>query len=98
MVWAWPLELLVKVIGGALGQSSIGFSLGGGYEQAPVPFPILLFIRTVGGAFVGVLVPLRLASVAIENCSNRFLARSMAGRNVEEFLGSPWALTSQLMD
>ena len=52
----------------------------------------------VRGAFVGVLVPLCLASGGIENFSNRLLAGSMAGHNVEEFLGSLWSLMSQLMD
>ena len=40
----------------------------------------------VGGAFVGVLVPLRPASRAIENCSNRLLIGSVVGRDVEKFL------------
>ena len=98
VVWVWPLEKLVEVIGGALGRRSAGFSLGGSHERAPAPFPVLLLIRTVRGAFVGVLVPLRLASGAIKNCSNCLLVGSVAGRDVEEFLGSPWALMSQLMD
>ena len=51
----------------------------------------------VGGAFVGILVPLRLASRAIKNCSNHLIG-SVAGRDVEEFLTSMWALMSQLMD
>ena len=52
----------------------------------------------VRGTFVGVLVPLCFASGAIENCSNHLLAGSVAGRDVEEFLGGPWALASQLVD
>ena len=94
MVWAWPLEQLVEVIGGALRQRSIGFSFGSGHKRAPEPFLVLL-IQTVGGAFVSVLILLRLASGAIKNCSNRFLAGSMVGRDVEEFLGSLWALMDQ---
>jgi len=97
VVWAWPLEQLVKVIEGALGWCSAGFSLGGGHERAPTPFLVLL-IGTVGGAFISVFVPLRLASGAIKNCSNCLLVGSVAGHDVEEFRGSPWALTSQLMD
>ena len=85
------------MIGGALGQRMTDLSLGGSYKRAPMPFLVLL-IRTVGGAFVDVLVPLRLASGVIKNGSNRLLAGSMAGHDVEEFLGSPWALMSQLMD
>ena len=86
------------MIGGALGRRSASFSLHGGHEQAPVLFLVLLLIRMVGGAFIGVLVPLRLASGAIKNCSNRLLVGSVVCRDVEEFLGSSWALTSQLMD
>ena len=98
VVWAWPLEQLVEVIGGALSRRPIGFSLDGGHERAPTPFLVLLLVGAVRGAFIGILVPLRLASRAMKNCSNCLLAGSMAGRDVEEFLGSPWALTSQLMD
>ena len=67
-------------------------------RASPAPFSVLLLIRTVGGAFVGVLIPLHLASRAIENCSNRLLNENVAGHDVIEFLGSPWALTSQLRD
>ena len=63
-----------------------------------MPSLVLLLIQTIGEAFIGVLVPLCLASGAIKNCSNRLLAGSLAGRNVEEFLGGPWALMSQLVD
>ena len=97
-VQAWSLEQLVKVIGGALGRRSTGFSLDGGHERASAPFLVLLLIGAVGGAFVGVLVPLPLASGEIKNCSNHLLTGSVAGRDVDEFLGSLWALTSQLMD
>ena len=98
MVWTWPLEQLVEVIGGALSHRLTSFSLGGSHERAPVPFSVLLLIGVVRGGFVGILVLLRLASGAIKNCSNHLLARSVAGRDVKEFLGSLWALTSQLMD
>ena len=48
----------------------------------------------VGGAFTGVLVPLRLALGIVENRSNRLLARGMAGGDVEEPLGGSQSLTS----
>ena len=83
---------------GALDWRSTGFSLSGGHERAPALFSVLLPIRTVGGAFVGVLVPLPLAFGEIKNCSNHLLTGSVASRDVEEFLGSPWALMSQLVD
>ena len=83
---------------GALGWCSTGLLLGDGHEQAPAPFLVLLLIRTVGEAFVGILILVRLASRAIKNCSNRLLVGSVASHDVEEFLGSPWAFTSQLMD
>ena len=51
----------------------------------------------VGGAFAGVLVPLRLALGTVENRSNRLLARGMAGGDVEELLDGSWALVSQLV-
>ena len=89
---------VVEVIEGALDWCSTGFLLSGGHERAPTPFLVLLLIRTVGGAFINVLIPLRLASRVIKNYSNHLLAGSVASRDVEEFLGSLWALTSKLMD
>ena len=75
-------------------QRSTGFSISGRHERASVPFSVLLLIGAVGGAFIDVLVPLRVASRAIKNCSNRFLTGSVASHDAEGFLGSLWALTS----
>ena len=41
--------------------------VSGGYEQALAPLLVLLLGRMIGGTFVGVLVPLRLALGTIKN-------------------------------
>ena len=48
----------------------------------------------MGGAFVGVLVLLRLTLEAVEDRSDCFFARGVAGGDVEEFLGGSQALAS----
>ena len=74
-------------------------TVSGGHERALAPlFLVLLFGRTVGGAFASVLVPRRLAIEVIKDCSDRFFTRSMAGGDVKEFLGGSRALASQLMN
>ena len=73
-------------------------AVGGGHEQALVLLLVLLLAGMVGGAFTGVLVPLRLALGIVENRSNRLLARGMAGGDVEELLGGLRALMSQLVN
>jgi hypothetical protein len=58
----------------------------------------LVLLRAVGGTFAGVLIPLGLASGAVENCSDRFLAQGVASGDVKELLGGLWALVPQLVD
>ena len=48
--------------------------VGGGHERALAPLLVLLLVRTVGGAFAGVLVPLCLAFEAVEGRPDRLLA------------------------
>ena len=55
---------------------------------------VLLFDRMVGGTLPSVLVPLRLAFEAVEDCSDRFFARGVASGDVKEFLGGSRALAS----
>ena len=75
-------------------QISDPLAIGGNHEQALMPLLILLLARMVGGAFTDVLVPLCLALEAIEDRSDRLLARGMAGGDVEELLGGSQDLTS----
>ena len=63
-----------------------------------MPLLILLLYKMVGGAFIGILVPLHLAFEVVEDRSDHLLARGMAGGDVEELLGGSWALTSQLVN
>ena len=63
------------------------------YERALMPLLVLL-VGEDGGAFVGILIPLCLALVAVKNCLDRLLTRGMAGGDVKELLGGSWALTS----
>ena len=69
-------------------------AFGSGNERALASLLVLFLVGAVGGAFVGVLVPLFLALGTVKNCSDRLLARGMAGGDVEELLGSSWALMS----
>jgi len=98
MVWAWPLEQLVKVIRGALDRRSTSFLLGGGHERALAPLLVLLFDKTLGGALLGAVILLCLAFEAVEDRSDRLLARGVAGGDVEELLGGSWVLMSQLVN
>ena len=59
----------------------------GGHERALAPLLVLLLAGTVGGAFAGVLVLLCLALEAVEDRSDRLLARGMAGGDAKELLG-----------
>ena len=74
MVRAWPFEQLLEVVRGTLGGLPTPFAVGSGHERALMPLLVLLFVGMVGGAFVGVLVPLCLASKAVENCPDLLLA------------------------
>ena len=66
MVWAWPFKQLLKVVRGTL-------AVIGGHEQALAPLLVLLLAGLVGGAFIGVLVPLSLAFEAVKNRPDRLL-------------------------
>ena len=57
--------------------------------------PLLVLLAwTIGGAFAGILVLLRLALKAVEDRFDRLLTRGMASGDVEELLGGLWALMS----
>ena len=49
------------MVWGALGGLPTPLAVGGGHERDLVLLLVLLFVGTVGGAFAGVLIPLRLA-------------------------------------
>ena len=73
--------------------------VSGGHGRALAPLIlILLFGGTIGGAFTGVLVSPHLAIEAIEDGIDCFLARGVAGGDVEELLGGSWVLMSQLVN
>ena len=69
-------------------------AVSGGHKRALMPLLFLLLGGTVGGAFASVLILPRLALKAVEDSSNRFFARGMAGGDVEDFLGGLRALAS----
>jgi len=94
MVLAWPFEQLLKEVWGTLGGLPTSLAVGSGYKRALTPLLVLLLVGAVGGAFVGVLVPLRLALGVVENRSDRLLARGMARGDVEELIGCSRALAS----
>ena len=94
MVQAWPFELLLELVRGTFSGLLTPLAVKSGHEQALAPLLVLLLARTVGGTFIGVLVPLHLAFEVVENRLNCLLARGMAGGDVEELLGGLWALTS----
>ena len=97
MVRTWSFEQLLEMVQGALDRLPTPLAVGGGQKRALTPLLVLLHARTVGGAFVGVLISLRLAFEAVENHPDHLLARGMAGGDVEKLLGGSWALTSQLV-
>ena len=97
MVRAWPYEQLLEVVQGTLDGLPTPFAVDGGHERA-LALLLVLLIGMVGGAFASVLVPLCLALGMVKNCSDRLLARGMAGGDVEELIGGLWALVSQLVN
>ena len=75
MVWAWPLEHFLKVVQSALRGLLATLAISSGHERVVAPFLVILsFGGTVGGAFVGALVPPRLAVRMVEDCSDRLLS------------------------
>ena len=94
MVWAWPFKQLLEVVQGTLCGLPTPLVVGGSHERALMSLHVLLLAGTVGGAFTGILVPLHLALEAVEDRSDRLLARGMASGDVEELLGGSRALTS----
>ena len=94
MVRAWPFEQLLEVVRGTLGGLLTPLAVGSGHERALAPLLVLLLVGTVGGVFIGVLVPLRLAFEAVKDRFDRLLTRGMAASDVEEPLGGSQALTS----
>ena len=69
-------------------------AVGSGHKRALMPLLVLLLIGVVGGAFTSVLVLLCLALETVKDCSDRLLARGVAGGDVEELLGGSRTLTS----
>ena len=98
MVWAWPIEQLLKVVQGILGGRTTPLAVGGGHERALTSLLVLLLAGMVGGTFTGVLIPLCLALEAVEDSSDHLLTRGVASGGVEELLGASRALMSQLMN
>ena len=74
MVRTWSFEQLLEVVRGTLGGLLSPLAVDGGDERALVLLLVLLFVGTVGGAFIGVLVPLCLAFEVVKNCPDRLLA------------------------
>ena len=74
MVRAWPFEQLLDVVWGTLGGLLASLIVGSGHERALMPLFVLLLVGMVGGAFVGVLVPLCLAFEVVKNHLDRLLA------------------------
>ena len=94
MVLAWPFEQLLKVVQGTLGGLSTPLTVGSSHERALVPLLVLLLVGMVGGAFISILIPLRLALGAVKNCPDHLLFRGVAGGDVKELLGGLRALMS----
>ena len=94
MVRAWSLKQFLEVIWSALSGLPTTIAVCGGHKRALTPLLFLLLSGMIGGAFVDVLVPPRLAFEAVEDCSDRFFARGVAGGDVKEFLGGSWAIAS----
>ena len=86
------------MVRGTLCGLSTPLVVGSGHERALASLLVLLLAGMVGGAFAGVLIPLCLALEAVEDRSDRLLARGVAGGDVKELFGDSQALTSQLVN
>ena len=74
VVWAWPLEHFFKVVWSAFRGLSSTFMVGGGHERVVAPLLLILSLGgTVGGAFVGGLVPPFHAVGAVKDGSDHLL-------------------------
>ena len=87
IVWEWPFKQLLEVVQGTLCGLPTPLVVGGSHERALMSLHVLLLAGTVGGAFTGVFIPLRLAFEAVEDRSDHLLTRGVAGGDVEEALG-----------
>ena len=74
------------MVQGTLGGLLTPLVVGGCHERALASLLVLLLAGMVGGVFIGVLVPLRLAFKAVKNCPDRLLAQGMADGDVEVLL------------
>ena len=89
VVRARSLKQLVEEAGSAFGGRLPSLAFDRGHEGGLAPLlALLLLLLAVGGAFVGVLLSLRLAFGTIEDRSNRLFTRSVASGDVELFRGS----------
>ena len=83
VVWAWPLKHFFKVVRSAFRGLPSTFTVGGGHERVVAPLLLILSLGgTVGGAFIGGLIPPRLAVGAVEDGSDRLLSRGVTGGDV----------------
>ena len=98
VVQAWSLNLLLEKIGGIRVGSLPALVFDYGDEHALGPLLVLLLTKTVGHAITGMLLPLGFALVAIEDGSDRFLTRGVTRGEIEELLGGPPILPSELVD
>ena len=81
------------MVQGTLGRLLASITVSKGHEQALMLLLVLLLVGTVGGAFAGVLVPLRLSLEAV-GALTASSPQDMAGGDVKELLCGSWTLTS----
>ena len=75
VVWAWPLEHFLEVVRSAFRRLLATFAVGCGHERVVTSLLLIFSLGgTIGGAFVGGLVPPRLAIRKVEDCSDRLLS------------------------
>ena len=75
MVWAWPLEHLLKMVQSALCELPATLAIGCGHERVVVPLLLILsFGGTVGSALAGVLILPHLAIGTVEDGFDRLLS------------------------